>query len=352
MLISTILGQTQYDLIQITLELIIAFILVINLIKNKYTKFELGIIFIYFLTSILSFLFNSISTFLIHAKLSGLTIIVILYATKNDLRNINFLTSIYWINICLIFLELLTGNYFVPAELIGGSYVANIGLRPSGLFILPHVSVTYMAIYVIYVLELPRSRSSLVTILAGLIAMFFSGFGTGFYALIIWYIISRASKVPILKYFTNGYILVLFVFLLIFFANIYINDVLSFIKKTIPGPDYLTLAIVLPELIDIDRVMLITNLIPQSIGAASGSSVFIPEGPEVGYYALFQVHGLFLGMSLIIFVIRYIKTYRIFILLSLLHYSFYFINPFILIASLIFNKEIEVSRQRDYLQKR
>ena len=130
------------------------------------------------------------------------------------------MTSIYWINICLIFLELLTGNYLIPAEWIGGYQAGLVGGRPGGIFILAHVSITYIAIYLIYVLELPKSRFTLVTIISGLIAMYFSGFGTGFYAFIIWYIITRTSKVPILKYFTNGYILVLTVFLLIFFANL------------------------------------------------------------------------------------------------------------------------------------
>ena len=349
MLISTILGQTQYNLIQITLELIIAFILVINLIKNKYTKFELGIIYIYLFTSILSFLFNSISTFLIQAKLSGLTILVILYATKNDLRNINFLSSIYWINICLIFFELLTGNPLISKELIG-AWSNNLNLRPSGIFIIPHVSITYIAIYLIYKLEIPKSRFSLVTIISGLIAMFFSGLGTGFYAFIIWYIISRTSRIPILKYFSNGYILLLTAFLLIFLANLYIDDVISFVKHNIPRSRYFTLAMVLPELIDIDRMMLITNLIPKSI-ASPDAGVIILEGPEVGYWTLFQGNGFFLGMSLIIFTTRYIKTYKIFILLTLIHYSFYFINPFILVASMIFNKEIEVFRLQHSLQK-
>ena len=63
-------------------------------------------------------------------------------------------------------------------------------------------------------------------------------------------------------------------------------------------------------------------------------------GNEIGIAKLFIDNGLFLAIMLLLLVGKYIRPYRVFIYMTLMHYSFYFNNAFIVIASVIYCKEI------------
>jgi hypothetical protein len=336
-LISSILGSTQYNVIQIIIELIIIAILTYHLFHFNISSFELILIFTYVITSIISFLFNDISTFLLSAKLSGLTILSVLYATKTRINTnsiLRLLQIIYFLNCILVFYEVISGKPWVSASLVGGFYSAYIGARPIGLFLTPHLSSVYVAIYLIYLFESPNTTFVYLQSFIGLLSMYFMELGTAFYALLIWYFYARSSKIPLLKTVLTPYTISIIIVCIAFFVNHYLEEIIKIFEAT-PGHRIYSLYIILPQLITMENFSSFTNLIPQNITEFTNIT-----DNEVGLFELFIDNGFFLGILLLIMMIKYIDIYMIFIFSTLMHYSQFFDNSFIVISAVIFNKEL------------
>jgi len=340
MLVSTILGNTIFDSLQIIIEFTIIIYLLYKNISYGLKRVDIFIFIILLITHLVSFVINPITIALLNMKLSLMFILTIIFFRSQHLNNKRLIYLIYFLNVGLILLQNYWSVILVPSSIIVEYYRDIIFSRPLGLFLSPHMSSTFIALCAIYLITIKKKNR---------IILFFTFFSllltssyTALVAFIIWYVFYFLNKYNLTKYLAN--IKVSALILLIFvYATASFSDAIVDILKTIPNSRYYSFALMVPLLIDPDYLFAGISFIPNDpyeIIRYQEDIIGLAVGNESSLIKILIENGLILGGIILVIGFRNLNHIGVFLFITLLHYSYFFISPFILSMGIIINKEI------------
>ena len=333
-----ILSQTIFDYIQVLLELTLFFILIFLLLKRKLKIWEISLLLLVIVTQLMSMLIydNSLNTFMLNTKVIGLAFLSFMYFRHNATVTVSMKV------LFIICLSLVLIQYFITIKFpvnISQSLMRNVSIytqtnRPLGLFMDFHTSAYFLAIYFIGI-NLTRKLffiDLLIMWLIGVKTSFLALVGQKFFTAvgIRFYNFQKASFQ--ITSVIVGVVLLLTIFLPIFFSLL---DIVGYNYGN--SSKVMAKAIINPS-IYIDSIY----LLPMDINQHSNSHIYYIGdgyghiiGGELGLVNIMILAGAPLGFILLYFLLKFTPSFRVFILLTLLHFTA-ILNPLIIYLVFMF----------------
>jgi hypothetical protein len=313
-----ILAQTDFNYTQQFLELllIIFFILYFTFSPNKIVyKNNFYLVSIFLIASAFSLFLNDIFTFLLNFKIYFLSISTFIFF-RNRIVNSRIIKGIIYLNLIFLVFEILFKFYPLPIKNLNFKFSGLIGSRPLGLFLNTHLSAYVFAIYIIYKINSKKSFFYSIFLSYNLFS-----FGSKFTFLsFILQIIDRKSKFII-------YLLCLqFIFLVFIYFNV---ELKNYIFEQIP----MSGRFIMEQILDPNTYLDSFSIFPtdylghlhSQIVTNSKDELFSIKGNEIGneiqLITLIMEGGIILCFVYLFFLLRKLKYFRIFIIISLLHYA-------------------------------
>jgi hypothetical protein len=333
MIMSAILAETVFKSLQVASELLLMISFIFLIFKNNLEKQDVTILGIYVLFNFLSIFYLSPITLMLNLKQFGLPILSLIYFKRNPHRSI-FLNIAFISCIVLMVIQKIIGYFPIPIQHLITTLKDDFEGRPFGLFLNYHFSAFFVAVFLIGYTYNKRS------FLIDYVILFYFGVQTS----LISYFGQKQfnfyykNKKPIsLKTIIIYFLFFLFIFLFIVRA---ILDSIEIPQAAISG------LVIFYQLTDIQTYIRILNPLPSDIYEFYKQSLYnftdtkvegyLAEGNEISFIQITVQGGLVLGLSFLRFILRNITTYRVFILLSLIHYSYMF-SPLIIYTMCYFD---------------
>ena len=344
MLFSAILGSTIFGEIQVICELILFFLLIYGVSHVKYNFQDVFLLSTFLFFSLISFLRNEFIAFALNFKIYGLCILTIIYFRKIFFYPQKLILILHILNFLLITHQFLMGHFIVQSAWFFGSYKGYANDRPVGLFLTPHASAFFIAIYLIYIINLKKKYFnkifllvliSMTSSLTSILAMF-AQFGYGIFNFII-------MKMNFFKYKIGWIVKLAFIVIPIALTFIFLEEIITFLKAEGGYTRYYSVEIILNQFFDSRFFSDIFDFTPRNYDSfiLKQERGFADFGNEIGFVKLFVEGGFFLGLTTLLILIWRLNHYSIFILVSLVHYSFIINMPFMLFLIMMFNSKLE-----------
>lgn len=339
---SAILGATIFNQLQIAVELLLFVLMGYGIMKIKLTRGDLFLLGLFLIISGISLFNTSFTAFALNFKIYGLSILTFIYFKKKHFNPLKLINIIHGINILLILHQLLTGHFIVASAWFFGDYKTYANDRPVGIFLTPHSSSFFIAIYIIYLLKAYRqylksifffaitlmtgSFTSTVSLLAQLVQFFFSYMG---------------GKLKATKLNLGAPAKIAIIGIPILLLSVYAESFIEWLKFS-SYTRYYSLEITLGQLFDSRFFADIYKIYFRDYQEYiyGQERTFADVGNEIGLIKVFVEGGIILGPALLIMLLRHLKYYSIFLFVSLLHYSFMINMPVMLFLMLHYNAEI------------
>lgn len=347
MTVNAILAETIFETPHFILEILIILLLACLLAKGKFNKQELYLLLVFLLSQIGSFFINDLSVFMLDAKQLGLAVLSIIYFKRHAKETI-LIHVIILLCIGLIFFQVITG-YF-PFDI--PQYMKYLGddmkARPLGLFLNYHFSAFVISVYF-----LGLSQKKNIYFL-DYVTIYLIGVRTSLFSYIGQKLYNRFGKRLGINNI-RGQIIVLSLFVVIAIGSI--GMLRNYYDKLDKQDNSLfVIAYQIGQFDTYVRMFSVfpSDIIPFTIGGiydynGMGLEGFTVGGNELFLVTLFVQSGFFLAIFFMAFLLRNLPECRIFILLSLLHYSFLF-SPLVLYIFFMFKDKKNNSRQTQLYQ--
>jgi hypothetical protein len=326
-----LVSETNLNFLQQSLEIIAIFILTFNLISRKViSKDDFRLIVIYILTFFLAFFTNPILEFLLNAKIYILAILVLIYF-KSKFVNSRIVEFIIFINIFILLFQVFFNIFLLPTDGLSFRFKGLLDSRPLGLFYNTHLSAFVIAIYFIY--KANKSFFFRHTIIGYILVYFFH------------------SKFTLFSYLGNFFSNFKFFFKTLIISMIFLFIGLFFFIST----DYYFLLpvsgrFILQQLLDFSSYKAILNPLPTDykyylemqkvdVKDVFNKAVGNEIGNEVQLFTLYIEGGFVLATAYLYYFLKSIKSFQIFIIISLIHYGF-ITTPFIIFLLLHFQNKL------------
>lgn len=354
MLSSAILGSTIFGEVQVLCELILFVLLIYGVLHVKFKLLDIFLLSTFFFFSLLSFFRNEFSAFALNFKIYGLCILTLIYFRKRYFYPQKLILILHVLNFLLITHQFITGHFIVQSAWFFGTYKGYANDRPVGVFLTPHASAFFIAIYIIYIINLKKKyfegmfflilifmTSSLTSTLALLAQL-----GYGAFNFIV-------KKMNFFKIKIGWTVKSAFIVIPIFLLSIYAEELIDFLKAEGGYTRYYSVEIILNQLFDSRFFSDIFDFIPRNYQdfISEQERGFADFGNEIGFVKVFVEGGFLLGLITLFVLIKRLKHYAIFILVTLMHYSFIINMPFMLFLIMMFNHEIESLKISENLLK-
>ncbi len=328
-----LLSETKFNILQQLLETVTILYLTYNILLTKISRNELYLISLFLFVSIGALFTNTVVGFLLNFKIFLLAILTLIYF-KKKLVSLKIIEIIVFLNIFILLYQVIFNIYLLPTKNLGLKFEGLIDSRPLGLFFNTHMSAFVIACYFIY--RSNKSKFYLHNFIGSILIFLFSSKFVLF--AFIGNFISR------FKLLFNS--LIIFT-VIIFFAIIFLisNDYLYLFP--ISG------RFILQQLFDISSYKALINPFPQdynnylelqkisyksdNIGDLSGNEI----GNEIQLFTLYIEGGFLLASMYLYYFLKSIKSFRIFLFLSLIHYGFV-TTPFIIFLIINFQNQIDL----------
>jgi hypothetical protein len=351
MLSSAILGSTIFDTFQIAIELILFLLLFYGLLTIKLRIIDIILLGIFLIVFFISFCINDFLKIALNFKIYGLSILTFIYFRKVHFNPKKLIILVHAVNIFLIVHQFVTGHFIVPSAWFFGQYQEYANSRPVGIFLTPHASSFFIAVSTLYIIIAERryfkgllffsinimtgSFTGLIAFLAQLMQQVFNYF---------------AKKIPLLKFKLGWYTKILVIGFPILLLAVYKEQFIELLKAN-PYSRYNSVEIILNQLFDSRFFSDIFKVYPRDYQTFSvgQETMFADFSNEIGFVKVFVEAGFVLGVFLLITLIRNLRYYGIFILVSLLHYSFAFNMPFMLFLMIQYDYEMTQRNHMDSL---
>lgn len=345
---SAILGATIFNQLQILVELLLFVFLGYGIMKIKLTRTDLFLLVLFLIISAVSLFNASLTAFALNFKIYGLCILTFIYFKKKHFNPLKIINFIHGINILLILHQLVTGHFIIASAWFFGDYKTYANDRPVGIFLTPHSSSFFIAIYIIYLLKayqqylksffffaitlMTGSFTSTVSLLAQLAQFFFSYVG-------------RRLKIIKLNLGTPAKIAIICIPILL--LSVYADKFIEWLKFS-SYTRYYSLEITLGQLFDSRYFADIFKVYFRDYQEYiyGQERTFADVGNEIGLVKVIVEGGIILGPVLLFILMRHLKYYSIFLFVSLLHYSFVINMPVMLFLMLHYNAVI-VQKQEE-----
>ncbi len=335
MVISAILAETIFKSLQVASELILLILFSFLLIRNNISKYDFTILIIYILANFITIFYLSPTTVMLNIKQFGLPILALMYFRKNTQKSI-FLPLAFIFCIILMITQKLVGHFPIPINSYITTLKDDFEGRPLGLFLNYHFSAFFVAVFLIGV----TFKKSIFFI--DYVILFFFNVQTSLISYLgqkVYYFIFKRFKQPSLSKVVIFFLSFLFIFLFVVRSFL---DFLDVPEAAISG------LVIFYQLTDINTYTRILYLFPRdiyefynlSLYNYSGTKVdgYFAEGNEISFIQIIVQGGLILGISFLSYILKNISIYRIFILLSLIHYSYLF-SPLIIYTMCYFDNK-------------
>ena len=329
-----ILAGTSFGFLQVSLELFLIFTLIIQTRKYQMTKGDIALVIIFLWTGIVSFFSLDLLTFILHLKIYVLFMLTYLacqnlaFTSKQD----NLIAILINVNCVFIWLQTLFGfPAWIPRWIFAPYYQSQLELRPIGLFLVPHPSSFFLGIYAIYLFQSSTNKIKYFILLTCFATMSFTA--------------ALACSMQILMNNFNRKLNFLFYGgVLIFVVSYYffkeeIIAVLMFSSYT----RYYSVGPILDQIVNTYYWEYLFNIIPKSLDSVMtySESMHGLLGTEVDFIRhAIQIGVIFLVASYFR-VVSYLPNFSVFLFLSMLHYSYFYTMPFMLVLMFYFQRKVD-----------
>jgi hypothetical protein len=344
MLASAILGSTIFGFFQVVCEIILFVLLINGVFHVKLNRLDILLLSTFLIISFFSLLRNNFIDFALNFKIYGLFVFTFIYFRKLFFYPKNLIRTLHISNLILVFHQFITGHFVVESAWFFGDYKGYANDRPVGIFLVPHVSAFFIAIYVIYII---RINKAYVKSLFFLILLFMISSLTSTVALFaqlsqqaLLFVVDKLNILKINIGWTVRLGIIIFPILLL---SIYSAELLEYLKGQGGYTRYYSLEIILNQLFDSRFFADIFDIVPRSYHTylQQQEKMFADFGNEIGLVKVFIEGGFILGLVSLFALISRLKYYSIFIFVTLLHYSFIINMPFMLFLIMMYNFQIE-----------
>lgn len=342
MFASAILGATIFNQLQILTELFLFILLGYGITRIKLTRGDIFLLALFLVISVISVFSEAFSAVALNFKIFGLCILTFIYFKKKHFNPLKLINIVHGINILLILHQFVTGHFLVASGWFLGDYKTYVNDRPIGLFLTPHSSSFFIAIYIIYLLKVERkylngvfyfvitlmtgSFTSTVSLITQLAQFFFSYVG---------------GKLKVIKLNLGTPAKMAIIGIPILLLSVYRENFIEWLKFS-SYTRYYSLEITLEQLFDPRFFSDIFKVYFRDYQEYiyGQERTFADVGNEIGLIKLMVEGGVILGPVLLIILMRHLKHYSIFLFVSLLHYSFVINMPIMLFLMLHYNAAI------------
>jgi hypothetical protein len=333
MIIQCFLSGFTFNGLQIFTEIVIFIILINRLLVIKLDKADFILLIIIAIVFSFSLILNDIKTSLLNFKMFGLTALILIYFNKVEFYPKTFLKLFVILNIVYVFSTKFLGFWPIESSSFFFKQSAFLYSRPVAFLSSPHVLSTFLAIYFLYLAFTKQSRILQVLIL---ISLFIISSYTAVIALIFSLIYHMIPK--IIGKSLNP---ILFFGLILCFSYISIETLLYFLGDQDKFSRAYSIQIILPMIFDTSYFNGI-SLFPlnHDYFVLQQESYFFDVGNEIGLIKVLVEGGVILGIYILYFIIKKVKFYAVFLLFTLLHYSFFINVPIVLFLAIILNNEV------------
>ena len=340
-----IMSQTTFHFAQAFLEITLILMLAFLLSKRKLKTWEICLLLFLLVTQLMSMLIynGSLNSFMLNTKVTGLAFLSLIYFRHNATTSVS-MRVLFIICLSLALIQyFITSNFPVniPESLIKNLSIFYSGV-PLGLFLDYHVSAYFLAVYFIGI-SMTRKLFFI-----DLIIIWLMGVRTTFLSFIGQKVFTIAGKrFDIFKKASVqitivivGLLLLLTVFLPLFFSFLNmaglgsVGDSTKIIASLIINPDlYLDALYYLPMDHEeyYETFAYETGVINQRGGTFSSN--------ELALVSIMVMFGAPIGLFFLYFLFKFALSFRVFILLSLLHYAA-ILNPLIIYLVFMFENKL------------
>lgn len=344
MLASAILGSTIFGAFQVICEIILLVLLVNGVFKIKLNQIDILLLMIFLIISLFSIIRNNFIDFALNFKIYGLFVFTFIYFRKIYFYPKNLIRILHVSNCILVFHQYITGHFIVESAWFFGDYKGYANDRPVGVFLVPHVSAFFIAVYVIYIVKLNKAYARSLFFL---IFLFMISSLTSTAALFVQ--LSQqalnfvAGKFNYLKISIGWSVKLGLIIGPILFLSIYSVEFLEYLKAQGGYTRYYSIEIILNQLFDSRFFSDIFDIVPRSYHTflLNQEKIFTDFGNEIGLVKVFVEGGFILGLLTLFVLISRLKHYNLFIFVTFLHYSFVINMPFMLFLIMMYNFQIE-----------
>jgi len=333
MLFQAILSGTIFKGLQVSVELVLLMILLtVILIERRLHKEEVILLVLFLFTQVGSFIVNDFATFMLNAKQFGLAIFSLVYFRRYQRES--FL--IHLIFIACVILVLLQYYIFIQFPFDIGRYLRTLSghtaTRPLGIFLSFHFSAFFIAICLIgytykrkvffldfYILLLINVKTSIFAYAGQKIITFIN------------------RRVGLFK--SEGSQWLLFIGALVFVStslNLVLDIIINYYTVAYSSGRIILAQLANPGTFLSAIYILPSNILEHSNTLAATNQLGKHDGAnEVSLVVYLVQGGFFVTIMYLHLLTKTLSKYRMFILLSLLHYSF-LLNPLVIYTMCMF----------------
>ena len=325
-----ILAGTIFNASQIVIELILIAILGFRVTRLKLSRIDVVLLAVLLSTQIVSVILNDIFTFMLNAKLVGISILVFIYF-KHTYFKTKLIEIVFLINLVVVLHQLFSGSFFIEDTWFIGQWAGITKGRPMGLFLNTHLTGGFVAVYLIYISNMRR--------------LYFLDFVLLFYIHSLFNLVAYGcqtiANIKGVRYVLNK-INPVFILSLIFLAVFLFDDhIADFATRWHLRDD--AVKVLIAQITDLQFYEGIWTLYPINYADfCSAQTNRLGMHNEMEFVAIFVKSGIVLASVVLFVFIKHLKHYRIFIMVTLFHYGFLITSPLILYMMMTYNHDIDV----------
>ncbi|NCI49098.1 hypothetical protein GWC95_04135 [Sediminibacterium roseum] len=346
MILVVMLAGTTMSLLQHAAELLLLIILAIGIYSYRLTRAEIILLITFCFAQTGSFFVNDLSIFLLNAKQFGLGILSLIYFRRNAKGSV-FLSAAVVVCIFLVFFESLTGAFPFDIRPILSTMRDSYGSRAIGLFLNYHYTSFFLGIF--FVGYTIRRRAYFIDFLS----LWFISVKTNVIGYALQKIFSFAQKR--IKFLQSTKAVVLLAIGCIIFLITSVLAILELFKEYNYG--YNSAYVVLTQFVDPRSYLQAFYIFPTDVVKYLGEVAlfdypeltdvsFSDHGSELSIVRFLVQGGVFLAASFLYNVFKNFTRFRVFIFISLFHYSF-ILSPLIVYVMSVYEFEGEHEMERE-----
>lgn len=313
---------------QSTAEIVLFVVLLYACMTVTFGMWEAALLALLASMTVVSMLINDVAVLLVGVKQFGLAILCLIYFSRVRFRS-RLILPAFAISVLLIVISRVAPAVLSPLIQISRSPEFNES-RFGGLFLNTHYNAYFLAVALIYYGYRVRLSG------AGPVIIFLTGSKFVF----VSYVLNVVARYKVVRIFTR-HPRVTFLVTMVVIATLWASrfELVGMLNTT----EWMSAYVILSQAFDPQFYRLVLNPFPgdylavvNGLQATYGVARYTNE---IGFFALCIQGGLFLTVAYLAVLLRYARPYRIFILVSLLHYGFV-LSPLIVYMIVTYSREI------------
>lgn len=330
-----ILSGTVFKSAQIAIELALIVLLTALVTRHRLTREDLLLLAVFGVSQSISFVLNDLNVFMLDAKQFALPILTFLY-----FRRTHFTTPLigfaFALNAFLTLYQLLAGQFILDIADVLTVFKDYASARPLGLFLNFHFSAYFCGVYLIYLSRIKKLY------MADFAFLYFTGVKT----VLVSYLAQRIARLnvvrsSVLRNRLTSTLAICGALTLVYFGAEFILGLAQTMEF-----GYNSLLVIYRQALDPIAYLALMTPYP---GDATGytESVrwdyadvgFGQIGNEIALFSIFTQGGSVLASIYLFLLTKYLKHFRVFFWISLLHYGFV-LSPLIVYLMVTYETEI------------